>query len=104
LVQPPTVYRCPSLCSKVIVASDGVCLCCNRARGYLYVGPVFTTHRDVRDNLCPWCISDGAAAQEYKAYFSYPGPLNAAMVSCEIDLPNFFGPCSTRKISARCWH
>lgn len=54
-----------------IVASDQVCSCCVEKRGYIYIGPVYS-EQDVEDELCPWCIADGSAAEEYEATFVDP--------------------------------
>ena len=40
--------------------SDRKCVCCGRARGYIYVEPVFS-EQDLHDQICPWCIASGAA-------------------------------------------
>jgi uncharacterized protein len=77
-------YHFDPVLSEVIAASAGLCLCCGQARGFMYVGPVFTTNRDVRDNICPWCIADGSAAKMYDADFVGPHTLLKAGVAREI--------------------
>lgn len=72
---PKFKYHRDPVGSEVVVASGGTCICCSRARGYLYVGPAFTTDRNVRDNICPWCIADGSAAQKFEANFAGAHPL-----------------------------
>jgi uncharacterized protein len=78
---PTFKYHLDPIRNEVIVAGDGICICCGRARGYLYVGPAFTTNREVRDNVCPWCVADGSAAQKYDAYFVGSHPLLSAGIS-----------------------
>ena len=53
----------------MVVASDVVCVCCDRARGYIYVGAVYSED-DLHDLLCPWCINDGSAAAKLDASFA----------------------------------
>lgn len=81
--------------SGVVEQSDLECVCCNRRRGYIYVGPVYGEH-DLQDKLCPWCISDGAAAQKFEASFADANPLRKAKLTEgiieEVNLrtPSFF--------------
>jgi hypothetical protein len=44
------------------------CVCCGKARGYIYVGPVFS-EEECDDSLCPWCIADGSAHEKLDAVF-----------------------------------
>jgi uncharacterized protein len=81
---PQFRYHLDPVRSDVIVASDTVCICCNQARGYMYVGPTFTRHNEVRDNLCPWCIADGSAAATFAADFSDDHSLYRAGVSRDV--------------------
>ena len=78
---PHFKYHPDPIKSDVVVASDRVCLCCQRARGYMYEGPTFTTRRDIRDNICPWCIADGSAAAKFNAKFAGVYPLFQAGVA-----------------------
>jgi uncharacterized protein len=51
--------------------SDTACLGCNRIRGYIYTGPVYTEKNFILDeHLCPWCIADGSAAKQFGATFN----------------------------------
>jgi uncharacterized protein len=77
-------YHSDPVKSEVIVASDGVCICCNQARGYMYVGPTYTAKPDVRDNLCPWCVADGSAAAKLDVEFTEGRGLFRANVPREI--------------------
>jgi uncharacterized protein len=77
-------YHLDPVKSEVVVASDANCICCGQARGCMYVGPAFTTNRDVRDNICPWCLADGSAATKYSAYFAGPQTLLKAGVARHI--------------------
>lgn len=53
---------------------DTPCLGCNRIRGYVYTGPVYTARSFILDDhLCPWCIADGSAAQKFAATFNDTG-------------------------------
>jgi uncharacterized protein CbrC (UPF0167 family) len=53
---------------------DTPCLGCNRIRGYVYTGPVFTEKNFIlEEHLCPWCIADGTAAKRFSATFNDTG-------------------------------
>jgi len=52
-----------------VEASQNVCRCCGRARGYVYVGPVYAAD-ELRGVLCPWCIASGEASDKFDAVFS----------------------------------
>jgi uncharacterized protein CbrC (UPF0167 family) len=64
----------PLATGSVKEAADTPCLGCNRIRGYIYSGAVFTEKNFIlEDNLCPWCIADGTAAKRFGATFNYAG-------------------------------
>src|SRR4051794_36275169 len=70
LEAPPDFRHHPGpLWAGTVVASHDECRCCERARGYLYAGPVFAVE-ELADELCPWCISDGSAAEMFDASFT----------------------------------
>ncbi len=48
--------------------SDAACECCGQARGHRYTGPTYAV--DVVEDLCPWCIADGSAAERFDATFT----------------------------------
>ena len=48
--------------------STGVeCPCCAKVRGYSYQLTPYC--EDEVENLCPWCIADGSAAEKFEATF-----------------------------------
>lgn len=51
-----------------IQPSEQKCICCGKARGYIYTGPVYAV-QELADSLCPWCIADGSAHQKFQADF-----------------------------------
>jgi len=55
--------------SGSVVPSDTTCRVCDRGRGYIYVGPVFSETDGLDDALCPWCMADGQAHRTYGATF-----------------------------------
>ena len=67
-------FRChpDPLSTGSVVPSDAVCLCCNKARGFVYVGPV-NADEDLDDQLCPWCIASGDAHNKFDATFMDEG-------------------------------
>lgn len=66
---PAFHYHPDPLASGSIVASPATCRACERARGYVYVGPVYAEADDLDDALCPWCIADGTASELFDATF-----------------------------------
>ena len=65
---PTFQYHPDPFATGSVVASDATCRCCDRARGYVYRGPVYADE-DLDDALCPWCIADGSAASRFGAEF-----------------------------------
>jgi len=62
-------YHPDPIATGAIKISDAKCICCDKCRGYIYEGTMYSLYRgDVA--LCPWCISDGAAAKKFKATFN----------------------------------
>lgn len=62
-------YHPDPISTGAIQASDEVCGCCKRARGYVYRGGVYAQHDD-EILLCPWCIADGNAAAKFHGSFN----------------------------------
>ena len=69
---PAFKYHPDPLATGSMKESDETCVACGRARGYIYVGPVYAVEELV-DELCPWCIADGSAARKYNADFTDVG-------------------------------
>ncbi|MFF3334067.1 CbrC family protein [Streptomyces sp. NPDC002888] len=65
---PGFPYHPDPLATGSVVAADAVCACCGKARGHVYVGPVYAVE-EPGGRLCPWCIADGSAAATYEAQF-----------------------------------
>jgi uncharacterized protein len=66
---PEFRYHPNPIATGVVELSDSICICCNRERGFIYKGPVYSTFQ-LRGRLCPWCIADGSAAAKYHASFA----------------------------------
>ncbi len=45
------------------------CRCCGEARGWVYTVAPYASD-NLRDQLCPWCIADGSAAERFSARFT----------------------------------
>lgn len=76
-------YHPYPLGTGAVVASDKECICCGRVRGFIYVGPVYSTN-DLNESLCPWCIADGSAATKLDASFADSYPLHQAGTPDEV--------------------
>jgi uncharacterized protein CbrC (UPF0167 family) len=66
---PTFRYHPDPIKSGSIVASDATCVCCKKALGYIYTGPVYSEEDGLDDALCPGCIADGSAYRKYDATF-----------------------------------
>lgn len=65
---PSFRYHPDPLASGSVEPSDAACACCGEARGFAYVGPVYS--EDALDGaLCPWCIASGEAFRRFGATF-----------------------------------
>ena len=62
---PTFRYHPDPVATGSVEASEAACPCCERARGFAYVGPVYA--EDEVEGLCPWCIADGSAASRFGA-------------------------------------
>jgi hypothetical protein len=65
---PKFKYHPDPVATGSIEKSDTACVCCGRARGYIYTGPVYAIE-DYDDCICPWCIADGSAHEKLEASF-----------------------------------
>ncbi|MEU2657381.1 CbrC family protein [Streptomyces sp. NPDC007325] len=65
---PGFPYHPDPLATGAVVESSKRCLCCGRARGFIYTGSVYAVE-ELSNLLCPWCIADGRAAAKYDAHF-----------------------------------
>jgi uncharacterized protein len=66
---PDFKYFLDSVADGVVQESPNVCRCCERARGYIYVGRASTEDEDFEDAFCPWCIASGEAAAKFGVEF-----------------------------------
>lgn len=66
---PTFRYHPNPLDTQSIEFSYAICLVCDRARGFIYQGPVNATER-LSAAVCPWCIADGSAATMFDAEFT----------------------------------
>jgi len=65
---PAFVYHPDPVATGSVVASDEACERCGEVRGLVYAGPTYAVEEI--EFLCPWCIADGTAAQEFDAEFT----------------------------------
>jgi uncharacterized protein CbrC (UPF0167 family) len=66
---PGFPYHPDPVATGSIAPSSTRCVSCGRARGWIYVGPVFSD-QELIDCICPWCIADGSAAEKFDAMFT----------------------------------
>lgn len=68
---PWFTYHPDPVATGSVVESEKQCKACGRARGYIYVGPVYG-REDLDEALCPWCIADGTARTQFQVEFVDP--------------------------------
>lgn len=66
---PEFPYHQNPIATGSIKEADVICICCNKARGYVYVGPVYAT-AELDERICPWCIADGSAHDTFDCVFT----------------------------------
>ena len=66
---PEFKYHPDPITTESITKSDATCVCCGKARGYIYIGPVYS-EEELDESLCPWCIADGSAHEKFDASFT----------------------------------
>lgn len=66
---PDFPYHPDPVATGSIRESDAACCACGRARGYLYVLPLYSA-QDVPGRVCPCCIADGTAADRFDGEFT----------------------------------
>ena len=78
----------PVATGSIAADPDMPCLGCNRIRGYIYKGPVYTEKNFILDDhLCPWCLADGTANKLFAATFNDIGMIDglAAEIRNEVE-------------------
>lgn len=66
---PVFKYHPDPLATGSVVASDTECCCCGKARGCVYIGPVYALGT-YEACICPRCIADGSAHVTLGASFT----------------------------------
>src|SRR5580765_1558527 len=66
---PKFKYHPDPIATGHIVESDTECVCCGKALGFIYTGPVYAPE-EYDDQICPWCIADGSAHEKLGASFT----------------------------------
>lgn len=80
---PSFKYHPQPLKTGAISKSEKECVCCGQKRGYIYTGSVYG-EIDFEEQLCPWCIHSGLAAEKYDLCFTNYHSLIKAGLSEEI--------------------
>ena len=62
-------YHPDPIATGSIKESQNECRACGQVRGYIYTSSVYA-REDFNENICPWCIADGSAAEKFDATFS----------------------------------
>ena len=65
MVLPTFKYHPDPVATGNVVQSDTECVCCGKARGFIYAGPVYAIE-EYDHCICPWCIADGSAMKNLK--------------------------------------
>lgn len=65
---PKFSYFPDPLGNGCIVPLETKCKCCGQHRQYMYTGPIFC--EEEKEEVCPWCIANGLAANKWPAFFN----------------------------------
>ncbi|MCP4261334.1 MAG: hypothetical protein GY774_28115 [Planctomycetes bacterium] len=65
---PDFKYHPDPVRTHSIVAYTGACSCCGEERGFSCSAGIYSEH-DVA-SICPWCVSDGSAAERFSGEFN----------------------------------
>ncbi len=76
---PDFRYHPDPISTGSVTASGDVCMCCSKARGFIYTATV-RGRLETEGGLCPWCIANGKAASKFDCFFSDEHPLTQAGV------------------------
>lgn len=79
---PRFTYHPSPLSAGAIRDSHAACECCGLAQGFIYGGPVYCVE-EVQD-VCPWCIADGAAHAKWDAEFTAFAAVGGYGKWCEV--------------------
>jgi len=66
---PAFKYHPDPVSTGHVVQSDTECVCCGKAREFIYIGHVYAPEEYDRC-ICPWCIADGSAHDKLGASFT----------------------------------
>jgi uncharacterized protein CbrC (UPF0167 family) len=66
---PTFKYHPDPVATGSVEESDAKCVCCGKARGFIYTGPVYAVE-EYDQCICPWCIADGSAHKKLEASFT----------------------------------
>lgn len=79
---PKFRYHPDPLVTGAVVRETGVCVCCNRQVEYLYDASDYG--EDLPSKICPWCIADGSAHEQFDVTFTDTYALSSAGISDRI--------------------
>ncbi|WP_298151386.1 CbrC family protein [Flavobacterium sp.] len=71
---PTFKYHPNAYTLEIISEDDIVCECCGAPSPYRYNGPFYTV--DEIEDLCPWCIKNGKAAEKFGGDFQDPAAVD----------------------------
>ncbi|MBC8327089.1 MAG: CbrC family protein [Verrucomicrobia subdivision 3 bacterium] len=79
---PPFKYHPDPIATGAVKPSEAECECCGQTRGFTYAPNIYA-EEEIED-ICPWCVADGSAADKFDGTFSDDYPLTVAELSSEI--------------------
>ena len=76
-------YNPDALAHGIIKKQTTICPVCAGTREYVYDGPFYSEENVT--GICPWCIADGRAADEYEGEFVDEGSLDEVIDEDKIE-------------------
>lgn len=68
---PSFKYHPDPIATGAVIVQDATCICCRLLVDHVYTASAYTVN-EIRGKICPWCISDGSAANRLSVEFLPP--------------------------------
>ena len=91
---PEFKYHADPMKTGVIIKQEAVCPVCKEGTSYIYIGPFFSV--DEVEDICPWCICNGEAANKFSGSFQDAASVDDGYTKEQLEeliyrTPGYFG-------------
>jgi len=77
---PSFKYHPDPIATGAVIMQKATCICCALPVDHVYTASAYSTN-EIRGKICPWCISDGSAADKLSVEFLPPFAVRMCNVS-----------------------